>query len=331
MAAPIIDLHQLLADCDNFPLPNTPEHETLFKDIWSFVYHDGSLLYTLGYLTPPVLHALQSLPTDISTHITINPSQRSISLTANTPGTRTASLALITTYWRTSKTFPILEKWRNEETAIFAPQSTLYATVERTATPLFGFVAYYVYLIAYNGSGSSTKIWIQRRAPNKASYGGLLDTTVAGAIQAGQAPRESIVREALEEASLAPEVVSRATQILTSVPAGDGDEREETTDRLLNLNIVASSGADGEKVYYRPGCGFGFELELRGGEVPAPSDGEVSEFYEVGVRELKERLGRGEFMPHAAKTLIEWLVGRGLVELEKRGYRRRSALEFPLM
>ena len=59
-----------------------------------------------------------------------------------------------------------------------------------------------------------------------------------------------------------------------------------------------------------------------------PNDGEVAEFYCLGMGELKERLGRGEFMPNAAKVLVEWLVESGEVEGVQL---RRRELEFPVM
>lgn len=161
------------------------------------------------------------------------------------------------------------------------------------------------------------KMWIQRRASNKASHGGMLDCTVAGAIVAGQTPIESMEREAEEEASFTLEIVKRAKPC---VYASSG------SNRLLNMNIVRSSGT--EESYCRPGCGFGFEVELREGEEPEPNDGEVEEFWCVGMEELRRRLEASEFMPNAAKVLVEWLVGRGLLKGVEMPVRE---LMFPVM
>lgn len=287
--------------------------------------------YILGYLIPSIITAIISLPPELSAHLLVNKQTRIISLKATTAASRTSALAAITTHWRSNRTFPILQKWRDEHMPIYAPSGTVYATIERASTPIFGLISYYIYLIAYTRNGSSSgpeqqfqekdiRIWIQRRSLSKASHGGLLDCTVAGAIQAGQTPIESLVREAEEEASLPPSVTARATPILP-------DEN-----KLLNMNISPSGVSDGE-MYYRPACGFGYEVDLAGGEVPVPSDGEVAEFYCLGVREVKERLRRGEFMPHAAKVLVEWLVRMDWMSEEDDGlnHLRKREFEFPLM
>jgi hypothetical protein len=174
-----------------------------------------------------------------------------------------------------------------------------------------------VNLFAYTIVEGEMKMWIQRRASSKATHGGMLDATVAGAIIAGSNPVESMEREAEEEASFSLAIVKRAKPC---VYASSG------TNRLLNMNIVRSSGT--EESYCRPGCGFGFEVELDEGEEPRPNDGEVEGFYCLGMPELRERLEKGEFMPNAAKVLAEWLVGKGEIDEVAMPVRE---LMFPVM
>ena len=318
---------------NSFPYPETTEYKTLLSICWSFTHIVDNKVYVLGYLVPSIATALYSLPPEILDCLIIDDSARTISLKATTVESRSRTLATITAYWRLNNLFPVLQKWRDEHTPIYAPPGVLYATIERASTPLFGFISYYVYLIAYTYSRKSPigfkqgsmeremKVWIQRRALSKASHGGLLDCTVAGAIQARQTPIESLFRESEEEASLSSSVTARAK------PVRPGDNK------VLNMNISSSGVADGE-MYYRPGCGFGFEIELTEEEVPLPSDGEVMEFYRLSVQDLKENLRRGEFMPHAAKVLVEWLVFKEEFSSEEgevlRNLRKREFV-FPLM
>jgi len=315
----------------SFPYHDTNEYKTLVNNCWYFTHTADNKAYILGYMIPSVATALLSLTPQILEHLAIDGEARSISLKATTIETRTEVLAAITNHWRVNKTFCILKKWREEHTPIYAPSGALYATIERASTPLFGLVSYYVYLIAYtvepnisskpeNEPGKrEINIWIQRRALSKASHGGFLDCTVAGAIQTGQTPAESLARESEEEASFPPAITAKAIPVLPG------------NNKNLNMRISPSGVGDGE-MYYTAGCGFGYEIELTKGEIPVPSDGEVSKFYKMSVQEVKERLRREEFTPYAARILVEWLVARGEIpEGDRFKNARKRELVFPLM
>jgi 8-oxo-dGTP pyrophosphatase MutT (NUDIX family) len=267
----------------------------------------------LGYITDAVALAIQHLPHDLLGHVTINFSQRTISLAGTTPALRSDALASITAHWRAADIFTILKRWRNEQIGIYSGPGELYATVERAATPLFGITSYYVYLIAYINIDEEMRIWIQRRVKSK-THGGMLDCTVAGAVGVGERPAESLAREAAEEAGFSSEIIERAKPI-------DGGRP------VLNLYL----GPEELGSLCRSGCGWGFEVELKEGEEPRVVDGEAEGFYKLAVDNVKARLMSCEFMPNAAKVIIEWLAKQGKLEIEEMGNILERKFPFPLM
>lgn len=104
--------------------------------------------------------------------------------------------------------FDILKGWRDELYAVYNSQGKLLFNVERAGSTLFGVVTYGVHLTAY--VENPLRVWVPRRARTKQTYGGMLDNTVAGGMSTGESARETIIREAAEEASLPEEVAQKA-------------------------------------------------------------------------------------------------------------------------
>jgi hypothetical protein len=142
----------------------------------------------------------------------------------------------------------------------------------------------------------------------------MLDCTVAGAVAFGEMPRETLYREGSEEAGLSEEILEGAEAI------GNGE---------WVLNFYLAPEAQGG--YCRSGCGWRFEVELNAGEESRIMDGEAEGFYAMGIEEAKKRLVGDEFMPNAAKVLVDWLVERGHVGVEGIAKRTRRELPFSLM
>lgn len=66
--------------------------------------------------------------------------------------------------------------------------------------------------------------------------------------------------------------------------------RAKPMEGLRSLNAPGNGGREG---WYFGAVGYGFEVELRGGEEPVVGDGEVEGFGRVGVGEVVGRLERG--------------------------------------
>jgi len=311
----------------SFPYPSTRERQLLASNLWRFVHTTSNLTYTLGYITPPVAAALLYLPSNLSTHLLVDINNHTISLTAPTQTSRSASLAIISSYLRGQNSFKILTSWRNEQYPIYSPPQILYATIERSAAPLFGVLAYCVYLIATTHikveGKKELRIWTPRRSKNKQTWPGMLDATVAGAMSVGEGAWDCVIREAEEEASLGPAMVK-------------DQARECGQVTYFGMSDGKPEHGGGEEGLMQPECGFVFELELDEGVTPTPRDGEVEEFYCWGVEEVKEALIRGEYKTNSAGVMLDWLARHGQLDDQVDGYdeiqrRMRRSLDFPLM
>ena len=225
---------------------------------------------------------------------------------------------------RATGAFEVLQGWRDELYGVYGAGGELLFEIERAASPLFGVVTYGVHMTAYvrSETDGGMKIWVPRRARNKQTYGGWLDNTVAGGIASGESALECLVREAEEEASM-PEAVMRRVKAVGTV----------------SYFHVRDRRAGGEAGFLQPECQFVYDLELReeDGLELRPSDNEVEEFRLMGVEEVKEAIGRGEFKPNCALVLLDFFVRHGLVdgeseedyvEIVSRLHRR---LEFPML
>lgn len=102
-------------------------------------------------------------------------------------------------------------RWRGEAFDVRAqPEGPALATIDRGALPAFGIQAQGVHLDALVRRDDGLQLWVARRAADKALDPGKLDHVVAGGIPAGLGPAETLVKEAMEEASMPPEIAERA-------------------------------------------------------------------------------------------------------------------------
>ena len=146
--------------------------------------------------------------------------------------------------------------WRNERYRI----EELFE-IERAAARPFGLTTHAVHVNGVVGE----RMWLARRSAAKPIDPGLLDNLVGGGVTAGLSLEEVLVKEAWEEAGIAPELARRATRggtesILREVPEGVQSE-------VIHV----------------------FDLALPADFMPRNQDGEVSEFMLVSLAEV-ERL-----------------------------------------
>ena len=85
-----------------------------------------------------------------------------------------------------------------------APAATArcWQRVDRGALPVFGVLAAGVHVNGLVQRADGLHLWVARRAADKALDPGKLDHLVAGGIPAGMTPRETVVKEAAEEAGV---------------------------------------------------------------------------------------------------------------------------------
>ncbi|MBS0988371.1 NUDIX domain-containing protein [Acetobacter okinawensis] len=96
--------------------------------------------------------------------------------------------------------------------------------IDRGALPLFGFVATGVHMNGLVRKADGLYLWTGRRAANKRLDPSKLDHLVAGGMPAGHTPREALVKEAAEEASIPAALAEQAVQAGRLVYALDRPE-----------------------------------------------------------------------------------------------------------
>ncbi|WFD04592.1 thiamine diphosphokinase [Malassezia obtusa] len=218
---------------------------------------------------------------------------------------RSEDMARLTAWMRDTRRFPDPldgtptpdAGWRNEAYAVYGPgadgaRSAVVFTLERAACGLFGIATFGVHVTAYT---PDHRIWVPRRSRTKQTWPGYLDNSVAGGITAGDAPRDTVVRECQEEAGLRAEHVEpflKQTGLITyfyKTPAG---WRQPEMQHVYDLALPSDA------------------IELK------PEDGEAESFELLDVPAVLERLHRGEFKANCALVLVDFFIRHGYVTTE---------------
>ncbi len=128
------------------------------------------------------------------------------------------------------------------------------ATIDRGALPSFGIVAHGAHMNGLVHTARGLHLWVARRAPDKLLDPDKLDNVTAGGVAAGSTPRQTLVKEAGEEAAIPPDLAAQA------VPAG-----------RLRYAMERPEGLRRDVLH----C---FDLTLPEAFVPHPVDGEIADF-----------------------------------------------------
>ena len=200
-----------------------------------------------------------------------------------------------------SDTFQVLRGWRNELYPIYGPGKELVANIERSGSNLFGVLTYGVHMTVYTkDEKEGLKIWVAKRSKTKQTYPGMLDNSVGGGMSTGEQPFESVVREAMEEASL-PEHIVRNNAKCTG---------------CVTYTYIRDARAGGETGLLQPECEYVYDLEIEPTVTPKPGDSEVEDFRLWTVDEVREALWNGEFKPNCAIVLIDFFIRHGIITPE---------------
>lgn len=148
-------------------------------------------------------------------------------------------------------------------------------------------------------------IWVARRSKSLFTYPGMLDSTVAGGVKAGDSPLSCILAESDEEARLTHEVVTARLQATGVVTLANRNPRTELIHGeilyVYDMDLSPPAGADA--------CAQGL--------VPLPGDdGEVEEFVLMGYQDVLQRMQAGEFKPNVCNVMIDFFIRHGLVTPE---------------
>ncbi|KAH8194921.1 hypothetical protein TruAng_010906 [Truncatella angustata] len=296
----------LIKAVDIFPYDQEGVSRAFSEPLYTLVHRSAAGDdVTLGYMHPPVVQSLFSIPESIRGPLEIDPEARTVrAFDLPTEAERTKVVGNVMQYWHTNGSWQIIKKWRNEPWPVYSTDGgELLYSVERAGAGLLGVMRYGVHMTAYvkdEAAKHGVKIWVPRRANNKSNYPGMLDNTVAGGLMTAEDPFECIIREADEEADL-PEPMMR--------------ERCKLAGTVVYLYIT-DERAGGEKDLVYPETQWVYDIELPDHVKPTPKDGEVEEFYLWTVEQIQEALAGGEFKPNCALVLIDFFIRRGILTRE---------------
>ncbi|CEF56587.1 NUDIX hydrolase [Acetobacter ghanensis] len=163
--------------------------------------------------------------------------------------------------------------------------------IDRGALPLFGFVATGVHMNGLVRKADGLYLWTGRRAANKRLDPSKLDHLVAGGMPAGHTPREALIKEAAEEASIPADLAEQAVQSGRLVYALDRPEG-------LRRDIL-----------------YCYDLYLPESFEPKAADGEVESFALLPLAEAY-RIVRDtdEFKFNVNLVLIDLFLRTGLID-----------------
>lgn len=188
--------------------------------------------------------------------------------------------------------------WHNEDVAV-APRfgAAPLFKVERSAGPLFGITALGVHVNGIVRDRDGIKMWIGKRSRNKPTYPSMLDNLCAGGIIYGHGVRETLIKEAGEEASI-PRAIAE-----TAVPVSA---------------ITYCCERDGG---LRPDIIFAYDLVLPPDFVPAPGDDELEHFTLWPIDEVIETVRNSfDFKFNCNLVIIDFLVRHGLITPDEPDY-----------
>lgn len=151
----------------------------------------------------------------------------------------------------------LIRAWRDERFPLFDPDTREpLALMERAAARFWGTLTLGAHLNGYvaGADGRPAHLWIAQRSFTKPTDPGRLDNLVGGGVAAGQSPFDALVREAMEEAGLAPEALQAAQP-----------------GRVLRLHRDIAEGRQLEDLH-------AWDLALPPGWAPHNHDGEVAGF-----------------------------------------------------
>lgn len=184
----------------------------------------------------------------------------------------------------------IVTGWRNELFPIYHQNKKLIATIERSAVSFLGIKSFGVHLNVYSGR----KMWLARRSPTKTVEPNKLDQLVAGGVGYGFSLKETVIKEAYEEAGIPSDLAKKA------LPVG-----------LLRYVQATENGVRRDVIYH-------YDLEVPPDFQPINQDGEVAEFLKVDFEDLSAFLS--EFKGNSALTLIDFMIRHGLISPEYPDY-----------
>lgn len=192
----------------------------------------------------------------------------------------------------------LVAKWRYEFFAA-APHwgAQPHFRIDRGAVPFFGIRAYGVHLNGFVREGDRLKLWVGRRAPNKAVAPDKLDNLVAGGIDHAHGLEETLVKEAEEEAGMPAALASRAVSV-----------------GAVSYRMAVTHGLRDDVL-------FCYDLELPRDFKPKNNDGEFVSFRLEDAEHVIDIARKGDdFKFNVNLVLIDFALRHGLIRTDDPDY-----------
>jgi 8-oxo-dGTP pyrophosphatase MutT (NUDIX family) len=212
-----------------------------------------------------------------------------------TPQERTHAVEKITRAWYAQGLLPT---WRNEPYRVATHfDAEALMLLERAAASLFGIQRYGVHLNGIVKQDNDVFMWIGRRSPHSPTYPDMLDQLVAGGVAAGFSPRDTLVKECAEEASIPTTLACQAK------PVGVISYALAHNQRLIR-DIL-----------------FLYDLELPPDFVPQIHDDEVSQFYLWPLEKIAQIVAtRHDFKLNTNLVIIDFLIRHAYLSADDPHY-----------
>ncbi|KAI1368739.1 putative thiamine pyrophosphokinase [Xylaria arbuscula] len=278
--------------CDNFPQwnPEAPEiWEKTMAKFWRFMLPGDPR--TFGFITDDTVSRMPW-----TADFKVDHSLRTVQLSPTNDTydlVRSSAVALTNLLQaaEAAKSFPKLKNnWPGEKFPLLGAPFSF--AVDRAIAAYFGITITGAQLTAFtrDDDGLISGIWIAKRGANKPMFPGMLDNTVGGAITQGETPRESLLREAMEEIGI---------DVKAAKSAGN----------ISWFNIM-------DQYRLEAGVQFVFDLELDPKTELSPAEPGIEWLRLLSVSEVIDALKRHEFKGSCASVMVDFFVRHGIINAE---------------
>ena len=173
----------------------------------------------------------------------------------------------------------------------------LLATIDRGAAAFFGTPGFGVHVNGLVQRADGLYMWVARRSADRAVAPGKLDQIIGGGLGAGYTAHETLIKEANEEAGLAPEIAAQA------VPVG-----------IISYICDTEEGIKRDTI-------FAHDLYLPENVVPENRDGEVERFELMPIEIVAALvMETNDFKANVNLVIADLLLRHGYLKPDMPGY-----------